>query len=171
MLKNKAIICFFVLFSLLSNRCTVSYKFTGASISPDVKTVSIEYFQNLAPIVQPTLSQNFTEALKDMFQRQTSLQLVNNQTGDLSFEGKITDYNSVPQAIQGNEQVTSNRLTITVQVKFTNLKDPKQDFEQSFSQYADYPTESNLSSVEQTLNQEIVKKLVEDIFNKSVSNW
>ncbi|HMT29304.1 MAG TPA: LptE family protein [Bacteroidia bacterium] len=146
------------------------YSFTGASISPDIKTVTIAVFPNQATLVQPSLSQVFTEKLKDKFVSQTNL----TQTqygGDLQFEGAITDYFSMPTAIQGNEQAALNRLTIVVKVKFTNTKDEKQSFETSFSRFTDYDSRKNLTSIEQELINEVCNQLVDDIFNKAVINW
>ncbi len=150
--------------------CKVKYSFTGASIAPDVKTVSIQFFKNNAPLANPTLSQSFTEALKDIFNSQTNLGLAASG-GDLNFEGAITGYSTSPVAIQGNDAAALNRLTITVSVKFTNLKDEKQNFEQSFSRFADYSSSENLSSVEANLIRDINGQLVQDIFNRAVSNW
>ena len=158
-----------ILISIAFIGCHV-YSFTGASISPDIKTVSIQLFPNRAPIVQPSLSNAFTEKLKDKFVSETSLSLVKDN-GDLNFEGAITDYNTQPTAITGNDNASLNRLTITVSVKFTNTKDSKQDFETNFSRYADYASNQSLSAVEQTLITQINSQLVDDIFNKAVVNW
>lgn len=158
-------------FALLQS-CKVGYSFSGASIAPDVKTVSIKTFQNVAPLAQPTLSQSFTESLKDIFITQTNLSLLE-KGGDLQFEGKITGYNVAPVAIQGNQVSTAslNRLTITVQVKFVNNKDEKQNFEQSFSRFADFDASRNLSTVENELIKDINSQLSQDIFNRAVTNW
>ena len=121
---------------LAFSSCKVNYSFTGASVSPDVKTVSIQYFRNNASLAKATLSQSLTEALKDIFTSQTSLGIVS-KDGDLNFEGEITNYATAPVALQSNDQAALNRLTITVNVRFTNIKDPKQKFETSFSRYAD----------------------------------
>lgn len=146
------------------------YSFTGASISPEVKSVSIQQFPNIAAIVQPTLSQSFTQTLRDKFSSNTQLKLLSSG-GDLNIEGEITSYTNQPVAIQGNQQAALNRLTITVKVRFTNTKDGKQSFESQFSRYRDYNSSLNFSSVESSLIEEINKELVEDIFNKSVVNW
>ncbi|NVO02024.1 MAG: LptE family protein [Bacteroidetes bacterium] len=153
----------------LINGC-ITYSFTGASISTDVKTVSVQFFKNNATLVQPTLSRTLTDALKDKFMSQTSLNLIN-KGGDLSFEGQITNYSTQPVAIQGNETAALNRLTITISVKFTNIKNDKQNFETSFSRYEDYPSSKNLVSVEEGLIKQITDVLVDDIFNRSVVNW
>ena len=155
---------------LISAGCRVKYSFTGASISPDVKTVSIQYFQNNASLVVPTLSKTFTDALKDYFTSQTNLSLVN-RNGDLNLEGSITGYSVQPVAIQGNETAAQNRLTITVNVKFSNKKNEKQNFETSFSRYQDYSSAQSLIAVQDDLIKQIDDQLVQDIFNKSVVNW
>jgi hypothetical protein len=150
----------------------MSYSFTGASISPDVKTISIQYFSNNASQVMPTLSRVFTDALKDYFTSQTNLILVD-RNGDLNIEGAITGYTPVqPIAIQGNETAAMNRMTITVSVSFTNRKNEKQNFEnKTFSNYGDYDSKLNLAAVQDQLIKEINDKLVQDIFKQTVVNW
>ena len=155
---------------LLHSSCRVSYSFTGASISPKVKTVTIQYFPNQASLVVPTLSRSLTDALRDYFTSQTNLVLVD-KGGDLNIDGAITGYVVQPIAIQGNETAAMNRLTITVSVKFTNKTDVKQNFETTFARYQDYQSTLNLSSVQDGLIKEINDQLVQDIFNKSVVNW
>lgn len=146
------------------------YSFSGASISPDVKTFSVQFFPNRAQLVQPLLSQAFTEKLKEKFISQTNLRQLD-RDGDLQFEGYITDYKASPVAIQGTQTAALNRLTISVLVKFTNKLDSKQDFETNFSRYADYDSRKSLQEVEVGLIDEINRQLVDDVFNKSVSNW
>lgn len=146
------------------------YSFTGAAIDPNVKTVSVAFFQNYAPIAQVTLSQEFTEALKDIFISQTNLTLIK-ENGDLHFEGSITRYEAVPLAIQGNEQAARTRLNVTVNVKFTNRIDPTQSFEKAFTQFEDFESDEILTSIEGQLIEAINEKLTQDIFNASVGNW
>jgi hypothetical protein len=155
---------------LFSVSCRVNYSFTGASISPKVKTVTIQYFPNQASLVVPTLSRALTDALRDYFTSQTNLVLVD-KGGDLNIEGAITGYVVQPIAIQGNETAAMNRLTITVSVKFTNRTDEKQNFETSFSRYQDYQSTLNLVSVQDGLIKQINDQLVQDVFNKAVVNW
>lgn len=143
---------------------------TGASISPDTKTINIRYFQKSAALGPSSLSQTFTEKLKDKFISQTSLSLVTSNA-DLTLEGSITAYNVTPQAIQVNETAAQNRLSITVSAKFTNIKNEKQNFETSFTRYADFSSSSNLTAVEDELISQINEQLVDDIFNKAVINW
>jgi len=170
-LRLKTLLVLFALtVGIVLTGCKVRYSFSGASISPDVKTVSIQYFQNMAPLVNPTLSQNFTESLKELFLSQTNLTLVNG-VGDLNFEGEITKYDTKPMAIQGNETAALNRLTITIKVRFTNALDPEQNFESNFSRFAEYESTKNLTDVEDDLVAEILEQINDDIFNKSVANW
>lgn len=159
----------FLVTVLMFSACGV-YSFTGASIPPEAKTVSVTLFPNQADLVQPTLSQTFTEALRDRFLSQTSLALLP-RNGDLAFEGEITGYATEPVAITGSQQAAMIRLKITVNVRFTNKYDPKADFETSFVRYAEYSSSLNLVSVEAELIDSIVKELVDEIFNKAVVNW
>ena len=163
----KTFLFLFVFFTFCS--CGI-YSFTGASIAPGIKTISIQYFSNQASLVQPTLSQTLTDALKDRFMQQTSLNVVNGH-GDLNIEGAITNYSTQPVAIQSNDQAAMNRLSITIRVTFTNDQNDKQNFETSFTRYEDYDSKLSLSAVEDNLIKLISESLVEDIFNKSVVNW
>ena len=164
---KEAGIFIFTSISLIS--CGI-YSFTGASISADIETVSVGYFQNNASMVQPTLSNIMTESLKDKFISQTNLSLTD-AIGDLQFEGEITGYKVTPIAIQANETAAQNRLTISVKVAFTNNLDENQNYSQSFSHYADFDSSQDLSIIEIELIDQIVEVLSENIFNKAVANW
>jgi hypothetical protein len=166
MIQRCLILCF-LLAGLTS--CGI-YSFTGASIPAEAKTISIQYFPNNSQTILPSLSQNFTDMLKDKFSSQTRLALVS-RNGDLQIEGEITGYAVQPVAIQGNDQAALNRLTITINVRYSNKFNEKQNFESSFSRFADYPSNKSLSAVQSDLIDEINKALVEDIFNRSVANW
>ena len=159
-----------LLFAFSLGGCSVNYSFTGASISPDVKTVSVEHFQNLAPLVNPTLSNLLGEELRNKFTTQTRLSVISSH-GDLNFSGEIRNYRVQPVAIQSSEIAAQNRLTISVRVKFDNAKDPSQNYDRTFSHYADFSSNQQLAQVEQQLVSQIVEKLIEDIFNNAVANW
>lgn len=163
----KIVLLVSVLIILIS--CKINYSLSGASLSPDVKTVSIDYFPNRASLVYPVLSQAFTEALKDKFTSEAGLSLVGSG-GDLEFSGTITGYRLSPVAIQQNEAAMM-RLTIAIQVKFVNNTDPQQSFSESFTDFDDYEAEEDFSSVEEDLNRVIIEKLMEKIFMKSAANW
>ena len=154
----------------LFTACKVSYSFSGVNISPEITTVSVDYFQNRAPVVQAQLSQLFTDALIDKIQANTSLELING-TGQVSFSGEIRNYATKPTAITSAETAARNRLTISVKVVYTNAVEPELDFESNFSRYEDYDSSQNLTDVENELIDLIVESLVEDIFNKAFVNW
>ena len=166
----KKTFCLVVLLSCcLLNSCGI-YTFSGASIPAEAKTVSVQYFPNNAQLVNPLLSTTLTNALNDIFVNQTTLQSVA-QNGDLALEGEITGYTTTPIAITGNQTAAMNRLTVTVNVRFTNKYDETKNFEQRFSQYQDYPSGQDLGSVQDVLVETIVEDLCQDIFNKAVVNW
>jgi hypothetical protein len=146
------------------------YSFSGASISSEVKSVSINNFNISAPSSPPTLSNLISESLKDKFNDETNLTILPNN-GDLQFEGEITSYKLKPIAIQQNETAAQNRLTITVKVNYTNTKDDEFDYNSNFSRFRDYSSSQDLSSIEQQLLEDITNELVEDIFNKALTNW
>ncbi len=146
------------------------YSFTGASIPPQAETISVSYFPNDAPLIQPTLSQRFTEGLQDKFLRQTNLRMVEG-VGHLHIEGSITGYRTEPIAITGDDRAAMNRLTITVRVSFINEFDPDNDFNRTFSRFYDYDSNLSLSQVENDAIDLIIQELTEDIFNQAVVNW
>ena len=147
------------------------YSFTGTSIQPDVKTVTINYFEYQALKVNPSLSNDLTTALQDKFLKLTKLEQVE-MDGDLEITGAVTGYDVKATSITANEQAAQNRLTVTVKISFTNRKYPEDDFpDKSFSAYADFDAMQTLDAVESTLCEEIVEKLCEDMFNATVANW
>lgn len=148
----------------------IKYSLSGASIPPDAKTFSVAYFPNNATMVSPILSATLTDALVDIFSRRTRLQQVE-EGGDFAFEGEITNYTSVTASVSSDDYALLNRLTITVNVRFTNAIDETMSFTKSFSAYEDYDSTQLLTEVEGTLIPEIVDKLVTDIFMASASNW
>jgi hypothetical protein len=162
--------CLFLAGFVAISGCKVSYSFSGASISPAVKTVSIQYFQNRASLVQPGLSQYITDALIDKCKAQTNLKIING-IGDVNFEGEITDYNTRPYTVGSDSRAASNRFTITVKVKFTNAIEPELSYEQTFSRYEDYDSNLDISQVEKQLSDKIVEAIIEDIFNQAFVNW
>ena len=156
--------------ALLVASCGI-YSFTGTSIQPDVKTITIGYFEYKALKVNPTLSNTITEALKDKFTKMTKLEQVD-MDGDLEIIGEVTGYDVKATAITANEQAAQNRLTVNVKITFIDRKYPENSFEnKSFSAYADFDAMQQLDAVEASLCEEIVDKLCEDMFNATVANW
>ncbi len=147
------------------------YSFTGTSIQPDVKTVTVNYFEYLAPKVNPSLSNMLTEAMQEKFIKLTKLELVDID-GDLEIIGAVTGYDVKATAITANEQAAQNRLTVTVKIEFINRKYPEESQQnKSFSAYQDFDATQSLDAVEATLCEDIVEQLCEDIFNGTVANW
>ena len=156
--------------SFLVQSCGI-YSFTGTSIQPDVRTVTINYFEYKALKVNPSLSNQMTEALQEKFLKLTRLEQVDID-GDLEIIGEISGYDVKATAVTANEEAAQSRLTVTVKVSFVNRKYPEDNFEnKSFSSYADFDSSLTLDSVEAGLCEEIVEKLCEDIFNATVANW
>ena len=154
---------------VLVSSCGI-YSFTGTSIQPDVYSITINYFEYKALRVNPSLSNDLTEAMKDKFRKLTRLEQVDMDC-DLELTGEITGYDVKPQAVTSDEVAAQNRLTVTVKVAFTNRKYPEDDFDKSFSAYADYDSMQSLDAVEAGLCEEIIEKIVEDVFNASVAQW
>ena len=158
-----------ILTALALSGCGI-YSFTGTSIQPDIKSITIDFFEYRAARVNPSLANDLTEGIKNQFRRLTKLEQLD-MDGDLEISGAITGYDVVASAITANEVAALNKLTVTVKVTFTNRKYPEDDLEQNFSAYSEYNSMESLESVEQTLCAEIVDKLIEDIFNATVAQW
>ena len=147
------------------------YSFSGTSIKPDVKTITINYIEYKAMKVNPSLSNDLTEAIRNQFRRMTSLEQVD-MDGDLEISGQVTGYDVRASAVTAGDVAAMNRLTVSVKVDFTNRKYPEEDFtSKTFSAYADYESTTPLDAVESTLCAEIIDKIVEDIFNATVAQW
>ena len=168
---NKKITGLFCLLIVLVTACSISYKFNGASIDyTKIKTITIKDFPNQAALVYPPLSQVFTETLKDIYIRQTRLQLVRSN-GDLDLEGEITGYELTPMAVKEDAYASQTRLTITVRVRYSNRVTPDDDFEQTFSAYREFDSNVMLQNIQDSLCKEIVDELVDQIYNATVANW
>lgn len=147
------------------------YSFTGTSIQPDVKTVTINYFEYQALKVNPSLSNQITEALQEKFLKLTKLELVD-MDGDLEITGAVTGYDVKATAVTANEVAAQNRLTVNVKIDFVNRKYPEDDLPgKSFSAYADFDATNSLDAVESELCDQIVEQLCDDIFNATVARW
>ena len=162
---------FFVTFVLLLSSCTMSYKFNGASIDYNLtKTILISEFPNQAPLVYPPLEQRFNEELKDLFTRSTRLQFVR-QNADLEMEGEIVGYELTPLAVQEDSFASETRLTLTVRMRYRNNKVMGQDKEETIKAFRNFPADRMLTDVQDQLIAELVKEVVDQIFNSTMSNW
>ena len=170
-LKSSLLPVFITMILLLSaTSCGVKYGFTGGSIPEGMKTVNVVYFENIASMVYPTLSQNFTEALKERIRNQSRLSQVSDNA-DATFEGFITDYSISPAAVEaGTDRAALNRLSITIKVTYNNKIVEKDNFEQSFTRFKNFSGQLQAAQ-EETLNREIIQMLTEDVYNKAFANW
>ncbi|MFC7356666.1 LptE family protein [Jejudonia soesokkakensis] len=168
-MKNLKLIAILLLLMVTLQGCKF-YSFTGADIGT-AKTFQVNLFENNAPIVEPGIARDFTQNLQDLIVNQTSLDLVTN-SGDLVYEGEITQYYISPITATSNNTAAQNRLTIAIAVRFFNNTDSEKDFEQSFSFYFDYPAAQQLtgSSLDSAIAV-IFERITQDIFNKSLANW
>ena len=164
------IICLFTCIVLLFQSCGV-YSLSGASIPEEMKTISVQFFENNATLVVPYLANQFTEALKERIRNQSALSIERGEA-DANFEGRITDYSVRPVAIQGNERAGLTRITVTVNVKYTNTLKPEFNFEESFNASQEFSlNQGPLESQQQKLITVINRQLSELIFNRAFANW
>lgn len=146
------------------------YSFTGADTG-GASTFQVNFFQNVADIVEPGIDREFTTRLQDLIQDQTNLSLVNSG-GDLLYEGEIVDFYEAPMTATADNRAAQNRLTITVVVRFYNNLEPDNNFDRRFSFYYDYPAGAQLSGgILDTALDEIFTRITQDIFNASLTNW
>lgn len=159
-----------LLFLLTWSACSVQMTMRGSSVPEDVETASVQLFQNRAPLINPLLSQTFTESMKDRITSESRL-IINDEMGDVDFSGEITGYDLRPMAIQANAVSAETRMTITVRVRFRNFKNPQQNWESSFSAFSDFESSQNITAIEEQLVRDIVDQLTENIFNRAFSDW
>lgn len=167
---KKSILISLLLMLLLAG-CHIKYSLNGASIDyTKIKTVSITDFQNLAPTVYPPLAQRFTEDLKDRFQRQTRLRDIPTN-GDLSIEGEIVGYDLSAEAVQENAFAAKTRLTLRINVRFTNKVNEEENFEREFTSFGTFDSSQMFVDVQDQLCEELTKDIINQIFNATVENW
>ena len=154
---------------MILSSCKI-YRFTDASIDPNIKSFRVQTFPNLAPIQVASLSQIFTDALKQKFLRETSLDL-SRSSADVEFSGAIQDYRVTPVAVSQTEVTSLNRLTLSIKVDYVNKINPDRSFSRTFTEGENYDSQSNLSDVEDELIDELVDRIVQSIFNSAFSNW
>jgi len=148
-----------------------TYTFSGASIPVEMKTISVQFFENNAILVVPYLSSQFTEALKERIRNQSRLNIKQGEA-DAGFEGRITDYTVRPVSIQGNDRAGLLRITVTVNVKYTNALKPELSFEESFNANQEFSlNQGSLEAQQQKLIPLINRQLTELIFNRAFANW
>ena len=163
----KRIVLFFCIFCCFSS-CGI-YNFTGGSTG-NAKTFQVNFFQNRAPLIEPGMDRDFTFYLQDLINNQTNLSLTTTN-GDLVYEGEIVNFTIAPMAANAEQRAAQHTLTVTINVRFTNIKESDKDFEKSFSHYYDFPANMQLSAVKATAFEAIFERIGQDIFNASLANW
>ena len=164
----------FVLLLLTTLKCSI-YSFTGASIPEGTKTFQVNYFENIAgnrpgSTVEPGLDQEFTIALQDLILNQTNLNLVTSN-GDLIYEGEIIQYSITPTTSTANNTAAQNRLTMRVNVRYTNKLRDEDSFEKGFSFFYDFDANQQLYDVKTAANKDLFERITLDIFNASLAKW
>ncbi|MGD2033656.1 MAG: LptE family protein [Bacteroidales bacterium] len=170
-MKIRVYLVFFIFVFLFSSACfTVSYSTKGGSLDPDLETVSVQYFPNRATRVNPSLSQEFTDKLKEYLEANTKLRVVNT-VGDVDFSGEIKNYQISLEAIAAGDEAAKTRFTITIRVKYMNTLNPDDDFDSSFSAYRVFDSSQDFNSVEDELTEEIIDEILDKIYNQAFVNW
>ena len=165
-----------ILLSLLAGgalySCSISYSFKNKSVIDytKVSSISIKDFPNLASHVYAPLAQQFTEALRDKYTRQTKLRVVR-EGGDLDLEGEIAGYNFASMAVTDGAYASQTRLTVSIRVRYTNNTNPDDFLEQTFSAYQEFPNTSLIDQVQDELCRLIIEEIVDAIFNETVAKW
>lgn len=152
-----------------------NYSFTGASIPEGTESFQVNLFENnsgnnVGSIFEPGLDRDFTIALQNILENQTNLEMLQSN-GDLVYEGEIIEYRVSPMTATANLDAAQNRLTITVNVIFSNFKKEEDNFERRFSFYYDFPAEQQLISVKNEAHEIIFERITQDIFNASLAKW
>ena len=171
-LNFNKIVVFVSIFAI--NSCG-NYSFTGASIPVGTETFQVNLFSNnsgnnVGSIYEPGIDRDFTLALQNILENQTNLQLIQTN-GDLLYEGEIIEYRVSPMTSTADLNAAQNRLTISVNVIYTNFKKEEDSFERRFSFFFDYPAEQQLISVKSEAHEIIFERLTQDIFNASLAKW
>jgi len=156
---------------LVSSACSISYKFNGANINyQTTHSISIADFPNNAPMVNPNLSNNLSEGIRDLYIRQTRLQVLP-KGGDLELEGEIIGYDLTQGGISATSYASESRLTIRVMVHFTNNINPEESFDKTYSAYQTFDASRLLTDVQDELCALMIKEIAESIYNETVARW
>lgn len=151
--------------------CSISYKFNGASIDySKTKSISVADFPNNAALVYAPLSNNLSEAIRDLYQRQTRLEVLR-RGGNLELEGEITGYTLTPMAVSADSYAAETKLTLTVRVRFTNNIAPEESFEKTYTAFQTFDSSRMLTDVQDDLCNTMITEISESIYNDTVAKW
>lgn len=163
--------CLLVALAITMNGCSISYKFNGASIDySKTRSISVADFPNNAALVYAPLSNNLSDAIRDIYQRQTRLEVLR-RGGNLELEGEITGYTLTPMAVSADSYAAETKLTLTVRVRFTNNVAPEESFEKTYSAYQTFDSSRMLNDVQDELCNTMITEIAESIYNDTVAKW
>lgn len=163
--------CLLVALTIAMNGCSISYKFNGASIDySKTHSISVADFPNNAALVYAPLSNNLSDAIRDIYQRQTRLEVLR-RGGNLELEGEITGYTLTPMAVSADSYAAETKLTLTVRVRFTNNVAPEESFEKTYSAYQTFDSSRMLNDVQDELCNTMITEIAESIYNDTVAKW
>ena len=163
--------CLLVALAIAMNGCSISYKFNGASIDySKTRSISVADFPNNAALVYAPLSNNLNDAIRDIYQRQTRLEVLR-RGGNLELEGEITGYTLTPMAVSADSYAAETKLTLTVRVRFTNNVAPEESFEKTYSAYQTFDSSRMLNDVQDELCNTMITEIAESIYNDTVAKW
>ncbi len=164
------VIVFSALFagSIAMQGCGI-YSFKDVSIPDSIKTVRINFLENRARYINPQLSPKLTDRLRQKIVSQTKLTQTNNENAHYDISGYITDYSLSTSGVQ-NQREATNRLTVGVHITLNNrLSNSVQDYD--ISRSFDFSATLTLPQAEARLNDDIIRSITDDIFNRIFSNW
>ena len=158
-------------FAIALSGCSISYKFNGASIDySKTRSISVADFPNNAALVYAPLSNNLSDAIRDIYQRQTRLEVLR-RGGNLELEGEITGYTLTPMAVSADSYAAETKLTLTVRGRFTNNVAPEESFEKTYSAYQTFDSSRMLDEVQDELCNTMITEIAESIYNDTVAKW
>ncbi len=162
---------FIYLFIIIAfSACSVSYKFNDVSIDSNLKTFKVAYFENKARYINPQLTPKLTDKLRQKIINQTKLKNTNGEA-DIEISGYVSEYSVSTSGVGNGSTASSNRLNIGLVINIKNNKDPNKTVEENIARNFDFPANLTLSEAEARLNEEIVKNVVDEVFNKLFSKW
>jgi len=170
-MSNALKTCLLLAVAIAVNGCSISYKFNGASIDySKTRSISVADFPNNAALVYAPLSNNLSDAIRDIYQRQTRLEVLR-RGGNLELEGEITGYTLTPMAVSADSYAAETKLTLTVRVRFTNNVAPEESFEKTYSAYQTFDSSRMLNDVQDELCNTMITEIAESIYNDTVAKW
>lgn len=152
--------------------CSVSFTFNGASIDyTKVKSISVADFNNVAELIHPPLAQEFSERVRDKYAKQTRLKVLK-VNGDMQLSGEIVGYTLTPMSVGQDSYSAETKLTLTVNVRFVNTKNPEENLEdKQYSAFRTFDSNLMITDVQDQLLVEMIEDIADNIYNDTVARW